>query len=200
MLRFLRGPVLGTISCFLWLFNTIFWTAPLFIIAFFKLMFIPFPFLHKGCSAILNDLAMGWMETNTRMIKLFINIKYEIIGDIKMDPNESCIVISNHQSWADILVLGAIFNKKIPFLKFFIKQTLIYVPILGLAWWALDYPFMQRRSKKALAKNPSLRLKDLQATIKACEKFKITVINNVGGDKVQSSSWLLKNVNKKINK
>jgi 1-acyl-sn-glycerol-3-phosphate acyltransferase len=186
MLRFLKGPVLGTFSCFLWLFNTLFWTTPLFVIALFKLMFIPFPLLHKGCSAILNDLASAWVGTNTRMIKLFINIKYEIIGDINMDPNNSYLVISNHQSWADILVLGATLNRKIPFLKFFIKQTLIYVPILGLAWWALDYPFMQRRSKKALAKNPSLRLKDLDATIKACEKFKelpVSIMNFVEGSR-----------------
>ena len=27
---------------------------------------------------------------------------------------------------------------------------------------------------------------------KACKDFKITIINNVGGDKIQSSSWLLK--------
>jgi len=32
--------------------------------------------------------------------------------------------------------------------------------------------------------------------IKVCEKFKIEVVNNVGGDKVQSSSWLLKNATK----
>jgi len=31
---------------------------------------------------------------------------------------------------------------------------------------------------------------------KACEEFKITVINGVGGDKIQSSSWLLGNVKK----
>lgn len=30
--------------------------------------------------------------------------------------------------------------------------------------------------------------------VKACEEFNIEIVNNVGGGKVQSSSWLLKNI------
>ena len=33
-----------------------------------------------------------------------------------------------------------------------------------------------------------------ESETKACSDFKITVVNDIGGDKVQSSSWLLKNV------
>jgi len=32
--------------------------------------------------------------------------------------------------------------------------------------------------------------------IKACQDFKITVVDEVGGGKIQSSSWLLKNITK----
>lgn len=35
---------------------------------------------------------------------------------------------------------------------------------------------------------------------KVCEQFNIIIINDVGGDKVQSSSWLLKNVADKSQK
>ena len=52
---------------------------------------------------------------------------------------------SNHQSWVDILVLQKIFNRRIPMLKFFLKRELIWVPVIGFAWWALDFPFMRRR-------------------------------------------------------
>jgi 1-acyl-sn-glycerol-3-phosphate acyltransferase len=41
-------------------------------------------------------------------------------------------------------VLQRIFHGRIPFLKFFLKQELIWVPVIGLAWWALDFPFMKR--------------------------------------------------------
>lgn len=57
------------------------------------------------------------------------------------------------------------FNSRIPFLKFFIKKELLYVPLLGIAWWALDYPFMRRRGGASARK-------DLQAARKACEKFR----------------------------
>ena len=81
------------------------------------------------------------------------------------------LVTCNHQSWADILVLQRISNRRIPFLKFFLKQELIKVPLLGLAWWALDFPFMKRYTKAELEKTPSLKGKDLETTRKACEKF-----------------------------
>jgi 1-acyl-sn-glycerol-3-phosphate acyltransferase len=87
------------------------------------------------------------------------------------------LVISNHQSWVDIFVLQHVFNKRIPFLKFFLKQELIWVPIIGLAWWALDFPFMKRYSKHQLARHPELRGKDLETTRMACEKFKTTPVS-----------------------
>lgn len=30
--------------------------------------------------------------------------------------------------------------------------------------------------------------------VKACDQFNIKIINNIGGEKIQSSSWLLKNI------
>ncbi len=81
-----------------------------------------------------------------------------------LSTREWYLVVSNHQSWVDILVLQAVFNRRIPFLKFFLKQQLIWVPFLGLAWWALDFPFMRRHSAAYLEKHPEERGKDLEAT------------------------------------
>lgn len=58
------------------------------------------------------------------------------------------------------------------------------MPFLGLAWWALDYPFMKRYSKAFLARNPELQGKDLEITKAACELFKrqpVTVVNYLEG-------------------
>lgn len=96
-------------------------------------------------------------------------------------------MISNHQSWVDILVLQRIFNRKIPFLKFFLKKELIWVPFLGLCWWALDFPFMRRYTKSFLAKNPHLKGKDLETTRNACEKFQykpVSVMNFIEGTRI----------------
>jgi 1-acyl-sn-glycerol-3-phosphate acyltransferase len=93
-------------------------------------------------------------------------------------------VLSNHQSWVDIPVLQYAFNRRIPFLRFFLKRELIWVPLLGIAWWALDFPFMQRYSRAQLARRPELAGSDVQATRRACEKFRavpVSVMNFVEG-------------------
>ena len=93
-------------------------------------------------------------------------------------------MISNHQSWVDIPALIQTLNRRTPFFKFFLKKELIWVPFLGLAWWALDYPFMKRYTKAFLAKHPELAGKDLEITKAACELFKrqpVTVVNYLEG-------------------
>jgi 1-acyl-sn-glycerol-3-phosphate acyltransferase len=83
------------------------------------------------------------------------------------------MVNCNHQSWVDILVLQHLLNRRIPLLKFFLKQQLIWVPVMGLAWWALDFPFMRRHSEEFLKKHPEMRGRDQETTRKACEKFSL---------------------------
>jgi 1-acyl-sn-glycerol-3-phosphate acyltransferase len=84
----------------------------------------------------------------------------------------------------DILVLQRIFHRKIPFLKFFIKKELLWLPVLGQAWWAMDFPFVKRYTKSHLQKKPHLKGKDLEITRKACQKFKtipVSIMNFVEG-------------------
>ena len=63
------------------------------------------------------------------------------------------------------------------------------MPFLGLAWWALDFPFMRRYSTAQLRKNPKLRGKDIEITRKACAKFKskpVSVMNFVEGTRFKA--------------
>ena len=99
---------------------------------------------------------------------------WDVQGLSKLTKDGWYLVSANHQSWVDILVLQHTFNGKIPLLKFFLKQELIRVPIMGLCWWALDFPFMKRFSKQYLEKHPEMRGKDLETTKIACEKFSQT--------------------------
>ena len=94
------------------------------------------------------------------------------------------MVLANHQSWVDILVLQKVFNRRIPLLRFFLKRSLFWVPVLGLAWWALDFPFMGRYSRKQIARNPELGRRDMEATRRACARFRdipVAVMNFVEG-------------------
>jgi 1-acyl-sn-glycerol-3-phosphate acyltransferase len=111
-------------------------------------------------------------------------IQWDIRGLEGLSMNEWYLVISNHQTWVDIVVLQKVFNYRIPFLKFFLKKELIWIPLLGVAWWALDFPFMKRYTASFLKKHPHLKGKDIEITRKACEKFKntpVSIMNFVEG-------------------
>jgi 1-acyl-sn-glycerol-3-phosphate acyltransferase len=160
-----------------------------FIIAFFKLL-MPNAYMRRGCTGILDDISSYWMVSNNVMSNICLNIKWDIVGDVDLKMDDWYLVVSNHQSWADIVVLGQVLNQKIPLLKYFLKKELIYVPLLGFAWWALDYPFMKRFTKSQLRKKPHLCGKDVETTKKACEKFKhmpISVMNFVEGTRFTQS-------------
>lgn len=174
--------IIGCISILIYFVNTLFWFVPIFSLAFIKML--PVKSLKTFASYLADGCASMWISTNNLNQSLLSNTQWEISGVENLDPKDWYLVIANHQSWVDILVLQRIFNKKIPFLKFFLKKELIWVPFLGLAWWALDFPFMQRYSRKFLEKNPHLKGKDLESTKKACEKFKykpVSVMNFVEG-------------------
>ena len=167
--------------------NTIFWTLPILVFAILKLI-VPWTPWRKLCSWFILKIADAWIFGNVFMIHQLNRFKVELIGEADLQTNDWYLVIANHQSWVDILAIQEAFRNKIPFLKFFLKQELIYIPFLGLAWWALDFPFMKRYSKSTLKKKPHLRGKDIETTRMACEKFKhlpISVVNFVEGTRFE---------------
>ncbi|NMM41316.1 acyltransferase [Pseudoalteromonas arctica] len=169
-------------SIFFYTINTLIWFVPIFICGLIKL--IPIKPLQKLMSWTAKQCASIWVTFNTLNQKLLTPTKLSVTGLEELKLKDWYLVIANHQSWVDILVLQRVFNRKIPFLNFFLKKELIYIPILGLCWWALDFPFMTRTSKSQLKKNPKLRGKDLETTRKACEKFKempVSIVNFVEG-------------------
>ena len=151
--------------------NTLIMVMPLYVLALLKL--IPVQGLRVFLSRGLVAIAETWIAINSAIIKLFAQVRFEVEGLDALEHDQWYLVTSNHQSWADILVLQSVLNRRVPFLKFFLKQELIKVPLLGLAWWALDFPFMKRYSREEIERNPSLKGKDLETTRKACEKFEL---------------------------
>lgn len=174
--------IVGSLSIVIYFVNTLFWFVPIFSLSFVKMM--PIQGLKTLASYLADGCAAMWITINNINQSLLGNTRWDVTGLENLNPKDWYLVIANHQSWVDILVLQRVFNRKIPFLKFFLKKELIWVPFLGLAWWALDFPFMQRFSRKFLEKNPHLKGKDLEVTQKACEKFKfkpVSVMNFVEG-------------------
>ena len=172
----------SVLSIMLYTINTLIWFVPIFVCGLLKL--IPIKPMQKLLSWVAKQCATIWVSVNSINQRLFTPTKINVTGLEETKLKDWYLVIANHQSWVDILVLQRVFNRKIPFLNFFLKKELIYVPILGVCWWALDLPFMTRTSKAQLKKNPKLRGKDIETTRKACEKFKempVSIVNFVEG-------------------
>ena len=185
-------PVFALIAIGLVILSTLLHTSLLFVMAMLKWL-LPFLAVRKWLSWLLIKIAESWVTFNSRLIDVVTPTKFIVTGLDSLKYEGWYLVISNHQSWVDIPVLQKIFNRKIPFLKFFLKDQLIWVPFLGLAWWALDFPFMKRYSKAFLEKNPQLKGKDVEATRKACERFKfqpVSVMNFVEGTRFTAAKHL----------
>ena len=170
MLGFLPPFVRGAIALVLLTVNTLFWCALLFVLALVKLV-LPFKAVRLRLDPMLNAVAMAWVTCNTAWMKLTQRTTWDVQGVDELPFRGWYLVNCNHQSWVDIFVLQRAMNGHIPMLKFFLKQQLIYVPVIGLAWWALDFPFMKRHSRAELRKNPKLRDEDRETTRRACAKF-----------------------------
>lgn len=151
--------------------NTILLGTPLGVLGFAKAL-IPIEAFRRPCSAALTWLAESWVAVNNLLIKLLIGGSWEISGLKALEPGRSYLVSSNHQSWTDIVVLQRVMSQRIPFLRFFIKQELIWIPILGVCWWGLDFPFMKRYSREYLEKHPEKRGADMEATRRSCERLR----------------------------
>ncbi len=173
----------GILASLLLALNTLFWCWPLFFFAVLKLI-LPFAPMQRSLRFAMHWIAESWISVNSFWMRLVQPIKWDVKGLEKLDMTHSWLVTSNHQSWVDILVLQYQFNRRLPFLKFFLKKELIWVPVIGLCWWALEFPFMKRYSKAYLEKHPEKQGQDLATTRKACERYKtnpVSVFNFLEG-------------------
>jgi len=141
--------------------NTLAVFAAMVPVALAKLV-LPESRLRVACDRLLNRLATGWVAFNNLWIAAVCRAPWRVGGVGDLRAHGWYLVSSNHRSWVDIFVLQRVFHQRIPFLKFFLKRELIWVPVVGLAWWALDFPFMRRGAG---------RRDDLATTRRACQRF-----------------------------
>ena len=175
-LRGIRNTILLTVNLVVFACLTVILAALTYLIPVKK-------YRHKAI-VYVHYLPQLWFGLNKHIVALG-RPPWAIEGTSFLKEDGLYLLICNHQSWADIIALGAAFNHKIPLLKFFMKKSLLWqLPIAGLACWMLGYPFMARHSREKIRKNPALKGQDIRTTIHVCQKFKqypATVMNFVEG-------------------
>ena len=177
MLAHLPPLLRGVITATLLGLNTLVAFTTMIPPALVKLL-VPATGVRNACTRLLNAIANRWVANNNAWIHAVNRSRWDVQGVAGLHRRGWYLVSSNHQSWVDILVLQRVLHGHVPMLKFFLKAELIWVPVIGLAWWALDFPFMKRGNSRGA------RAADLATTRKACEKFRFiptSVINFVEG-------------------
>uniref|UniRef100_A6VZA3 Phospholipid/glycerol acyltransferase n=1 Tax=Marinomonas sp. (strain MWYL1) TaxID=400668 RepID=A6VZA3_MARMS len=173
----------GLISFFLIIMNTLICFVPVMVLALFKCI-LPFASIRAVLNVVLDNIATFWIGINNINQRYLGRSVIDVSGTCDFVLNDWYMITANHQSWVDILILQRLFNRRIPFIKFFLKRELIWVPFIGLAWWALEFPFMKRYSSALLKKKPELKGKDIEVTKKACDKFQyfpVSIMNFLEG-------------------
>jgi len=192
MLAKLRYALQGAIVLVVVSISTVVLTTMIFTLSIFKLI-APKGRARNAMTRWLSSLGELWVSVNKSMTWLFCR---ETEWDIEMPEgirhDGRYLVFSNHQSWVDILVLQHCLNRRAPFMRFLLKHQLIWVPVLGVAWWALDMAFLRRYSRQELLKNPALRGKDLDNAARACEKLKhipVSMMSFPEGTRFTKAKW-----------
>ena len=183
MLSSLPGFLVAIISLSLTVLNT---AINSLLIVFFSLLklLIPTPAISRCMGRMANLFMQNWLRGNALVLRLANRIDWQIVDHSQLNAAGWHLIICNHLSWTDIVIIGDLFRTRLPVPKFFLKRELLYVPFVGLACWGLDMPFMRRYSREFLIKHPELRGKDVESTRIACAKFAdepTTVINFVEG-------------------
>src|SRR4051812_3956534 len=113
---------LGLLTTLLFIILTAIVMVPLIPLALLKLL-IPLSPWQALCNRWLDWLASHWMDANARHQSILLPTTLDVEWVDGLSTNDWYMMISNHQSWVDILVLLRIFNRRIPYLKFFLKQS-----------------------------------------------------------------------------
>ncbi|WP_075879287.1 acyltransferase [Vreelandella massiliensis] len=175
--------VKGVVSCLLLTINTLFWGVPLITLTLLKLL-MPTQALKNVMLKGLNAVALHWIDVNLWWMRHWLKPPLTAEVPKGLSPNQWWLVISNHRSWTDIFMLFMALHRRIPMPRFFLKTQLIWIPIVGLAFWALEFPFMRRYSREQMEKNPKLADIDRRATERMCRRARhhpIAIFNFVEG-------------------
>jgi 1-acyl-sn-glycerol-3-phosphate acyltransferase len=93
-------------------------------------------------------IASGWAHFTVFWLKLTCNLQYEVSGQENI-PNHPCVLLSKHQSAWETIAFQVIFPPQI----WVLKKSLMFIPFMGWAFWALNaIPIDRSAGREALKK------------------------------------------------
>ncbi|WP_286740014.1 acetyltransferase [Psychrobacter sp. UBA3068] len=127
----------------------------------------------KHADKALIAITKYWINSNNAVIDHVLPHKdWRISLPDDLSEDKQYLLISNHQSWVDTSIVQYISQDRLPLTRFFTKFNLIYIPVIGQAFYFLDFPMIKRFSPKAMAKNSDLKKQNLIEAKRACRQLK----------------------------
>lgn len=151
--------------------TTVLLSIPLLGMGWLKML--PLPAVRQRVRSGMSTLLGHWISANNVWLHASHSARWRVSG-LEQLPAAStgCLVVSNHQSWVDILILQGVLNRRVPPLRFFMKRELLWLPMVGVCCWALDFLLMKRHSREFLARHPERRGEDLITARQACQRLR----------------------------
>lgn len=173
----------GLVSVLLLILTTLFWGIPLIALTLVKLV-TPGRRLRRLVLRGLNEVALNWVGTNLWWMRRWLRPRLDIHLPEGLSREQWWLVLSNHRSWTDIFLLFFALHRRIPMPHFFVKRQLIWIPIVGLAFWAMEFPMLRRLTREQRERHPQLARRDREATERMCRHARerpIAIYNFVEG-------------------
>lgn len=144
--------VIGFLSFLYITLNLTFWIVPVAVCAVCKPL-MPFAWVKKTTTGVINRIYHLAVSVNDWLFFSILQNNIDFNGKEELAENQNYLVLANHRSWVDILVLQSLLNKRGGPIQFIVKRELILMPLIGLICWAYGYPFVRRASLKSSQKN-----------------------------------------------
>lgn len=109
---------------------------------------------HRTLVNLSSAVLRTWFSIFMGHMEHFGRLTLVVTGD-DFHPNESALVVCNHRSWADTIVIYSLARQVRMHgdVKFLAKRSLLIFPVYGFAGWILDVViFIKRQSDSAGAR------------------------------------------------
>ncbi len=168
------NTVRGVLAALFLAVNTAAWCVPLFTVGIVRFL-LPIASARRFLSGAMDLVIDGWVGGNRAMNAALRLQRFDLTWQVSepLSLDKRYLVLCNHQSWADIIILQNSFRGILPPLKFFTKQQLIWIPLLGIAMWLLGFPYVRRGGAG-----------DREAMARSCQGFRnhpVSVLNFLEG-------------------
>ena len=160
------------------------------------LRYIPNRTLQVKIIEINEVLGNLFLYFNSRIQDLMHKPEYKVYGSKNLKNNVWQFTTLNHLSWADIFLFCYFTNFKTSVPRIFMKSELWWLPITWAANIALAMPYVRRRKKEEIIKNPKLAETDKNSTLKACKVFELMPTNVCGfieGTRIDKEKYINSN-------